>query len=518
MTDSRNSLETITLTQRQICLDHARELLNAAKRVVGEDEKSPNIAYHLVLLALEEIGKSQLIMSRAVVRERRNSDWMDKRLNDHVFKMQWAIWSPMMLSSPIDPKQFEQARNFAQRLHAKRLSGLYVDHVETQERSRPMDAIDVEDFESVFSMVETALAIEEEKKPDGIQTDDNQLVWFLEATTDEQKQRRLFSKAFINKLEKLQDPREWIKWAKEEIEKIERKEDEFLKKELARDKPPLEEAKPRWVLNIKFFSRWHVARQKVLDTWNSQVDIAQFYTTKNSKNGELLLKLTLYDNVKVDEIFDQGIGLCKLFLAMLNIGSGGYFWHNISPLSDTYFESIEDLDDPSGKLDIKKPSGISSLHMHLPDENNPQRKDRLEETHLSDAFKCLLVHSRLSKDDAEPIFGPYFFGLTLLSKSDFNFSCDDMARDEFLKSLKAALIYFEDWDGEEASLIDALHVVLSDIVPEQSHRDTLFASLSKNHVTDEKPIVIAFHMKRLADLYLSFVADRRLRQSMNQLS
>jgi AbiV family abortive infection protein len=50
---------------RAACYSHAAELLKAAKKLL-EEPATPNIAYHLALLALEEVGKAGLIGARAV--------------------------------------------------------------------------------------------------------------------------------------------------------------------------------------------------------------------------------------------------------------------------------------------------------------------------------------------------------------------------------------------------------------------------------------------------------------------
>ena len=78
----------------EACLSHAQDLLNAAKKVLN-DERLPNIAYHLAALALEEIGKSTLIgMSHVTKRKDHLSTWSEKHLEDHVRKLYWALWGP----------------------------------------------------------------------------------------------------------------------------------------------------------------------------------------------------------------------------------------------------------------------------------------------------------------------------------------------------------------------------------------------------------------------------------------
>jgi AbiV family abortive infection protein len=49
----------------QACFPNARDLLRAARRVL-DDEKLPNIAFHLSLLALEEVSKAALLGARGI--------------------------------------------------------------------------------------------------------------------------------------------------------------------------------------------------------------------------------------------------------------------------------------------------------------------------------------------------------------------------------------------------------------------------------------------------------------------
>lgn len=54
------------MQQRILCLDHATDLATAAERVFADDQAYPNIAYHLAILAMEEIGKAGMLASLAI--------------------------------------------------------------------------------------------------------------------------------------------------------------------------------------------------------------------------------------------------------------------------------------------------------------------------------------------------------------------------------------------------------------------------------------------------------------------
>jgi AbiV family abortive infection protein len=85
------------LNQRRLCLDHAGDLIASAERVLGNDNVYANIAYHLAILAMEEIGKAGLLGCRAVIGESLNAQTLESHLGDHIFKLLWAVWSPSIL-------------------------------------------------------------------------------------------------------------------------------------------------------------------------------------------------------------------------------------------------------------------------------------------------------------------------------------------------------------------------------------------------------------------------------------
>ena len=120
MTDTENRSNNAAEI-RQLCLEQAQGFIDAAELLVATD-KFPNIVYHLSLLALEEVGKGSIVGARAV--SNNNSPWVEKALESHTRKLQWALWSPM---KRINPRDFADAGVIAKDLHERRLSSLYVD-------------------------------------------------------------------------------------------------------------------------------------------------------------------------------------------------------------------------------------------------------------------------------------------------------------------------------------------------------------------------------------------------------
>src|ERR1700722_8035206 len=116
----------------QACFVNARDLLRAAKRVL-DDEKLPSVAFHLTILALEEVGKAALLGARGVAHSAEDETvFIDNRLDDHVFKLFWALWTPSFARGKVSKDEIESLRGMVRTMHDDRLAALYVssDHTE----------------------------------------------------------------------------------------------------------------------------------------------------------------------------------------------------------------------------------------------------------------------------------------------------------------------------------------------------------------------------------------------------
>jgi hypothetical protein len=64
------------------------------------------------------------------------------------------------------------------------------------------------------------------------------------------------------------------------------------------------------------------------------------------------------------------VSMSKLIIACLNIGTAGYFWHELPETSAGYFDKIEDLANPGVRIEI---GGGFNLQRHWPG-GEPGRK------------------------------------------------------------------------------------------------------------------------------------------------
>lgn len=248
--------------QRRLCLEHARDLIASAERVLGADNAHPNIAYHLAILALEEIGKAGMIGARASGKKELDANWIEKRLDDHIWKLMWAVWSPSLTTGDIDPKAFEEARQFAERTHARRMAGLYVNYTEGSAAVPPRNAVRLDHSTSLLTLAKSLLELESSRGAPNPDEGGEDLEWFLATVNDELGQKRLFSPSFIHKHQEFGgNTREWVRWARGEFAKTAEAEKEHLQRELARQSG---DGKPKWLIKVRLRTPSHSLRQKTL--------------------------------------------------------------------------------------------------------------------------------------------------------------------------------------------------------------------------------------------------------------
>jgi len=492
------------LEQRRLCLDHARDLIASARRVLANDSAYPNIAYHLAILAMEEIGKAGMLCARGVTRGAWDANPIDRRLNDHVWKLMWAVWSPSLSGGKIDPKDFEEARQFAESTHERRIAGLYVDF-EDSATPPPRQAVQISHATSLLNLATASIELEEAKGAPVADGSTEELEWYLATVTDALGQSRLFSQPFIKKHQEFGgDTRAWVRWAREEFRRIAEEEKEQLKRELARQASKPGEGKPKWLMKIRVQTPSHSLRQRTLNFWNERIDAVKLRTA-GPKNQDLLLEITIHDHITLEQLFDFGLAFSKMHLVMLNIGTAGFFWYEFSGQAQAYYESVQDLETPGVNIFIGRLSGLPKEWADDRPDGRKHQRVLLEETHLNIAIMALAAFGFMPNDEAEPIFGQYLNGLTLLSKSDLHLSLETQVRDAFLTALRRAMHKFGDLESTDANLLPALHRVTEPIIKQEADRNVLFAQLDTPGKASVGDAVAA---KRAADLYLAIVAQR----------
>ena len=115
-------LEAVKLLFRK-CLDNAEALLDSAKD--SRTKKRNHIAFHLAVLALEEIGKAAMLLAhrvypRVVEDEELDESKLSDDVVDHKKKLLWALLTPSF-GGVFTPQDFIELKEIANGIHFRRL-------------------------------------------------------------------------------------------------------------------------------------------------------------------------------------------------------------------------------------------------------------------------------------------------------------------------------------------------------------------------------------------------------------
>lgn len=145
------------LRVREQCLGHATRLAKDGE--VMFNVGSFNVAFHLGLLALEELGKIIIVFSKD---HGKLNGPVRMNARNHIDKIAWIL---LMVRCEQDSKNiiFRTAAAYvtAFKLHNKRMKGLYVDH--SKAYINPTEAVSMDEAQALLRMAYVALKIEEER-------------------------------------------------------------------------------------------------------------------------------------------------------------------------------------------------------------------------------------------------------------------------------------------------------------------------------------------------------------------
>jgi AbiV family abortive infection protein len=301
------------LQAMEACRSHAQDAYEAAK-LLRENGK-PNLAYHMATIALEELGKAQLIAMHSFAKDDADS-WYAKQIDDHVKKLFWAIWGQFLGTKPPDAKEIERVRGTANFIHENRPRGLYVDTT-AEHFIEPKEAVTDETLEPLMSLVEAKLMLNPSLQGvEYTQQDLDLLNWFSNITDDPERRKFIFSRQSFDKMEAL-GSKEWLIWIKDEIEKSEASAMASLQKEIERGFTAGEEGlQYKWELKIRLFSQSHSIRPKPLNHWNNGVEWVKLYPVNGKKNHlDVIFKIPKFISIK--GIYHVGQGYSNCLLAAL---------------------------------------------------------------------------------------------------------------------------------------------------------------------------------------------------------
>ena len=491
---------------REACLENAQELLNSAKTLKGKN--TTHIRYHLAVLALEEVGKVELLsveFSRLMFDE----DDIEPNLvlDDHVKKLFWAIFTPFIEQKRLAKEDFESTRGLAKNIHDRRLESLYTN---PQTPLLPGDRVAEEEVGNLVKIAESRLNLEKgydiSDIPDESRLED--FNWFYSASNDPEQRRQILYSTSLDKLADLGNVHEWIKWLRDEFLKSEEESREILQREMARGVVGgFEGDEPKWKVKFRIYSASHSIRPRALKKWNEIAgSFIKLYNPNKQKKNEIICELTLGKRVPVHALWNTALGITKSFVAALNIGSMGLFWWHVDKDIARFYDKILDLEnDAEARVRISPQLSMDWGHQALTED------DSIE---IQRVFGFVMKSNRFHVGKREAL-EMYLTGLVLASKIDIHLRLEASAFEHFFKALKTLLRASGDWDGY-IDLKLAAETQLSKILPtitELSDYLELGRQLERRKDLF-KPITLTevVGMKLYCDAYFILLARREITQ------
>jgi AbiV family abortive infection protein len=481
---------------RDVCISHAQDLLNASKKVFDK-LKLPNISYHLAVLALEEIGKFEIISS-VKISEGFNHNSAQNRIekwnDDHIKKIFWAFWGEIFGHEVITKDQIESLFGLAKSIHGKRLKGLYFDPTK-EIPSSPRDEITNDETMNLINIVTAKIEMTRLRQFElpTIEKQEN-IRWFLSSSDDLYKKDLIFSGKSMEKLVEFESVSKWISWLKNQFEQAEKASRSLLLNELKRKRPQGDDAfNEKWKLKIRFYTNTHSIRSKSLNYWNNISDWIKLRDAGNKKN-ELIAEFIIPNSIQIISLWNYGLYISRRFILALNIGSMGFFGWNISNQISQYYEEIRDIKEKA-KIKIDR----------IPKNGGNIEVRAISELDLKNTAICFgMIPHDFDVENSNPFFH-YLRGITLLSKSDIHLPLEKDTLSSFHNSLKSAMLFYGDWDGKtpyEETFIRKLKELIQD--SEEANRFYDIFQIFENNVVFNRQLTLDDVMKGklLCDFYL----------------
>ena len=407
---------------RKQCLHNAANLLSSAQSVINS-RGATNISYHLILLALEEVGKT-VVAELADLKENISTPTVpSKKFDDHEEKIFYALWSALLDSERFGKQSVAECKDLASTFHSRRLSTLYV----------PVGAIwelpTTEEVSALYELTKGRLDLASSTGVKILTKDDAELLnFFFTLLQSPEEKVYVFSKASMEQLASSNDVEGWIRWIKARYEERQEHNRTLAEKELARQQPGENESRePKWKVKVKLISASHSIRQKPLNEWNSRFDWIEL---RSGNKNELFMILHLPKSVPVQGLWAQGHDLSQKLMVALNIGSFGFFFWELPKRIATFAESIFDVETNS-KVVLQRSPALAI----------DWRQEALTSRQLELTAMAFVYFAREQK--VPTIFAHYLSGLTFMAKIDIDFILTTNAFMSFWSCLEEAFISHE---------------------------------------------------------------------------
>jgi AbiV family abortive infection protein len=475
------------LAAMNACAAHARDLLESAKSVQAIGRA--NIAYHLATLALEELGRRELIGMRSVVTAGEEiPPWMMRAGSDHVKKLFRCFYGFSRLDDFIRQEFFFEMTDAAETIHDRRMTGLYVDEEDLAQRA-PSQTISPQQAQTLIDLADVFLTFVESLTPRESISDESLglRAWLLAAFDDPEKRKWILRKASFDKLKELQDVAAWTRWVKSEVERDEAEMAALADKELRRDPKSLGKGdEDRWKMRARITTYSHSIRPKPLKLWNKAVNWIKLIPVQGAlSKKELIVELTLGDNIPAGALWGLGLSMTTRLIVALNLATSGFWWWVIARHTSRYYEEIRDLKTGLG------------VHMDNPDFQVFTATPALTEVHIQWLTQCFVALPTLSDQDNTQVYERYHSGLTFIALSDVHARFEGQAFGNFCQSLKG-MMEITDYHNESEKVDQAFGRFLKEKYPPglEASEHEKFVGLIKAF-EEQRPVTV-----KMGDVYL----------------
>ena len=445
------------------CVIHSRALTESARAV--QVCAHPNIAYHLAALALEELGRRELIaIQRESAKQAIPPTWAWKHTSSHIKKLFWCFFSASFFGEELTNERIASIETLARQVHETRIAGLYVDLNELGLQI-PTDAIDDKQADDIISLAEARIEMCEAENPHLKFTSEELEIqsWLLGKTEDPESRKMIFSSASMKKMAELKNGLKWGQWLKSVFEEAEAENLKLLEREIQRGLQLKEQGNPvlgdryKWRVRIRLYTQSHSIRPGVLSKWNKASSWIQLIPVSGKKD-QLFVDFSFAEDVPVQSLWFLAWGVARAFVTALNIGTMGFWWWRMSDHVSRYYEYVEDLE-IGEKLRIER---SPSLRVDWGDNRV------LTENDLTNVAACFaaVVGSRENADH----YNYYIGGVTFLALNDVHWQCESTVFRNFFRSIQAMMKETGDWTEGE-SLSENLMKFLLDMFPSFDEQD-----------------------------------------------
>ncbi len=324
----------------EACLLQAQELTEAAETLLKIGKH--NLAFHLAVLAIEEIGKRVLYLINASSIASEEPEFVsESAYEDHVGKLFWVVFFTAVFHINVGSQQIEAMRGLARHLDDRRKAAVYVNPHLKPFRS-PKNIIKVAAAENAVALARVEVDAGRARSSTSLIAEHfDSLKWLLQHSSRPEMRTFLYSDESMKKLREFKDIDEWINWHKDREAERRREFVESVREDRARDPSSRKRQEVRWRMQIRIAGVNPPVRSSALKAWNERV--VWFTLTAGDKSRkDLHASLTMNDSVPVEHVYLAGREFCERAILALNVGTLGCFWWEEPSNKKRYFEKLTD--------------------------------------------------------------------------------------------------------------------------------------------------------------------------------